>query len=75
MKVVDVAAIIGLITGVIVISGALVTIAKGVFGQINATHENTQALNRVNISIAKLDTRVDQHDIDIAVLKDKAGVK
>jgi hypothetical protein len=68
-------AILGSLGGIVAFCGAIWVIVKAGFRQVSATEENTKALGRMTDAIGKLDTRVDQHDIDIAVLKDKANIK
>jgi hypothetical protein len=67
----EILAILGSLGGVAAFITAIYVIIKAAFGQVNATKENTKALNRVSDTIDKLDKRVDQHDIDIAVIKDR----
>ena len=64
-------AILASLGGLVVFVGAVWTIVRAVIRQSEATKANTAALKENTEAIKKLDKRVDQHDIDIALLQEK----
>jgi hypothetical protein len=57
--------------GIIAFCGAVIIIGRGIFRQTEAVKANTKALEALPEQINKLIIRLDGHDIDIAVLKDR----
>jgi hypothetical protein len=68
-------AILGSLGGIVAFPTAIFVIARAGFKQANATRENTEALKEMTGAISKLDRRVDDHDIQIAVIKDRLAAR
>jgi hypothetical protein len=62
---------LGGLGGIVAFIGGCYFIIRSVYKLINATQENTRALFQARKSIEDLKATVDQHTIDIAVLKDR----
>jgi hypothetical protein len=67
--------ILAALGGVIAFPTAVWAIVRAGFRQANATRENTEALRSMTNAIDKLDRRVDDHDVAIAVLKDRLAAR
>lgn len=64
-------ALLGSLGGITAFCGAVVVIVKSGIKSVTAIRENTEAVRILTEAMGKLDRRVDQHDIDLAVLKDR----
>lgn len=64
---------IGGLGGVIVLLGAIIAVGRGVFRQISATEENTDAVKKLTADIGQLQSMFHNHETRIAVLEDRIG--
>jgi hypothetical protein len=62
---------IGGLGGVVVLLGAIVAIGRGIFKQIRATEENTQAVRELTGHVARLEALYNGHETRITVLEDR----
>ena len=60
-----------IIAGAVVFSGALAAVARAIFRMAAATDRNTAATAELARKVDQLDTRVDQHEVQLAVLADR----
>jgi hypothetical protein len=66
-----------IVGGIVILTGAI-ALARAIFRQASSTDNNaaaigslTKAVNDLGVKIEGLDRRVDQHEVDIAVLRDR----
>lgn len=59
-------AILGAAGGAVVFTGAIVTVARGIFRQVASTDSNTAALDRLTVTL-------DGHETRISRLEGRAG--
>lgn len=65
--------ILGSSGGVIAVITAILVVGRGIFRQVTATEENTEAVKELSAKMEAIVARVNQHEVDIAVLKEKVG--
>jgi len=57
--------------GILVVIGALITVARGIFRQVNATEENTLAVRDLSDSMAEVKSLYNGLDKRVTVLEDR----
>jgi len=62
---------IGGFGGIVILLGAVITIGRGIFRQVNATEENTAAVRGLTTQVARLEGLYNGHEARIAVLEDR----
>lgn len=62
--------VLGSSGGIIAAVTAVLTIGRGIFKQVNATEDNTEAINRLTDEVAKMRHSVNGHETRITVLED-----
>lgn len=62
---------LGGLGGIVAFIGGVYFIIKSVAKLINATQDNTEALHEAKATIDGLKKIIDQHTIDIAILRDR----
>jgi hypothetical protein len=60
---------LGALGGAVVFAGALITVARGIFRQINATEANTAALGKLSHQLDDLDGKLGDHETRISRLE------
>jgi hypothetical protein len=61
----------GGIGGVVILLGAIVTVGRGIFRQVKATEENTEAVKDLTSHVARLENLYNGHETRIAILEDR----
>jgi hypothetical protein len=61
----------GGIGGLVLLVGAALGVARGTFRQVEATRQNTEALNALREELELLTRQAGQHEIRLAVLEDR----
>ena len=62
---------IGGFGGIVVLLGAIITIGRGIFKQISATQDNTEAVRDLTTHVARLEALYNGHESRISVLEDR----
>ena len=62
---------IGGVSGIVVLLTAIVVIGRGIFKQVNATEENTEAVQGLTKKVDKLSNLYNGHETRLAVLEDR----
>lgn len=62
---------IGGIGGLIALLSAIIIIGRGIFRQVNATEDNTEALNGLSAKVEKLSHTANGHETRLAILEDR----
>jgi hypothetical protein len=62
---------IGGISGIVVLLSAIVVIGRGIFRQVNATEENTRALQGLSEKMVHMETMYQNHETRLTVLEDR----
>lgn len=68
---VDVLVVLGGTGGVLAALAAVITIGRGIFRQVNATEDNTDALNKLSAEVAGLSRTSNGHETRLTVLEDR----
>ena len=63
--------VLGSLGGIIALISAVFLVIKWIMKLVNATNDNTKALTDVNNSLESFGNTVQQHTVDIAILKDR----
>lgn len=61
--------VLGALGGVVAFLGSVWAVLRGIFKQIDATQDNTAAVNRLIERMDRADTRLNEHDVKIARLE------
>jgi hypothetical protein len=70
---VEVFIILGGSGGVLGLLGVAVIVGRGIFKQVAATEENTVAVRELSKGMEAVVTRLNKHEVDLAVLKDRVN--
>jgi len=62
---------IGGIGGLVVLLSAIVVIGRGIFRQITATEDNTNAMVRLTDKVGHIEALYQNHETRIAILEDR----
>lgn len=57
--------------GIVAFVGGIIMVIRAIMKNVNATQDNTEALNEIKQTLKAYGSALDQHSIDIAVLKDR----
>jgi hypothetical protein len=57
--------------GVLVLLSAIIVIGRGIFKQVNATEENTNAVKDLTRGMGEIKAMLSNHETRIAVLEDR----
>lgn len=63
---------IGGFGGLVVLLSAIIVIGRGIFKQVNATEENTTAVNNLTTVVGEMKGMLSNHETRISVLEDRA---
>lgn len=58
--------------GLVVLLSAIIVIGRGIFKQVNATEENTTAVNNLTTVVGEMKGMLSNHETRISVLEDRA---
>lgn len=64
---------LGGVGGILAALGAVLVIGRGIFRQVSATEDNTEALKGLTARLDDLQDAVGGHETRLAVLEDRAG--
>lgn len=57
--------------GIVALIGAIIIVGRGVFRQVGATEDNTQAIKALTDEVAKIRHNINGHETRIAILEDR----
>ena len=67
--------VFGGVGGILAVVSAVVFIGRGIFKQVSATEDNTEALNKLTNKVEALTGTVNGHETRLAVLEDRGKVR
>lgn len=62
---------IGGLGGIVILLGAVITIGRGIFRQVNATEENTTAVKDLTKGMSEIKAMLSNHETRLSILEDR----
>lgn len=59
--------------GMLILLTAVITVGRGVFRQVSATEDNTQAIRDLTTAVAELRAQYNRHETRLTVLEDRGA--
>ena len=62
---------IGGLGGIVILLGAVITIGRGIFRQVNAIEENTTAVKDLTKGMSEIKAMLSNHETRLSILEDR----